>query len=1020
MSSFERDSSDANNTSTGESDSDQREGETGAMTRTSQRQSALQIDTSATRPSSSGHNRLSRTSTRRRSVQSSHQDLRPESMLSSSTTVRNLNGDGIPSPAAIVEGNSDSGSNGEGNDSDDTDNNSIMEAIQQGTRAWARRASELSLGLNVGREPRDLEMEDGSDESALNSALDSARPPFGSQGSDHPFSPSLESNLSYGTSSTFSHSNTVFNTASTEVSFSQRSSSIQQWEQHSLALQMPTMDGGQTAFSDSESLFDQDILADNNPDQEEYSGRPWNEVSPEEDNKALDACHHRMSLRGEHPESASESQKSLSKDVITKLEEGIRNGSCATTTESSHIKDGASGSQSSVQENRSNSLRSSLQESDSSSSSSSSSSSNNHSVSALLQSSEQAWKSESPSGISPLLNELDIHYPIANVGLEESLTPTTRMAIGAEASRMHERSVSVSMSEDGDDRDQGDLRMVRENPSPVDSPIPTPSTARPRRRFPAGVSLINSESDDEADEVDEDIDEMDDGTDEQGGLREEEPTVGEIVQSVESPGSRVQSSRHSSSITRAAPMIQEEALSEPGQRGSMAADPEVNDDSADAQTPRNTTGQGAMPSMLAQDPLSATEIDVAQERHNTTEARGIEDHELDTSQLIIPLVRPQRTSLSSPPPLPLPLPVAVTRQGLYTSTAFTAGMEGVTVRDHQSGSMLTRTEPSNPEPRVSNSSYGLPHEVLAQQHEAFAVARHTLDVLRMRSEDVDGASDDGEEETRTGEQSRLEELVQYRTLVRYQPKLPKAHVMSDLISQIRVDCPQKEYGCQEIMELQQALQHGRDVCQHRMVMCPRARCGLWMRVDQILEHILLVDPTSFASNVPLSTLSRESGSGGLVGSAGHDSGMHRSSPSSVDTLSSRQGDNSTSRGPRFGHGPRGAGRPGIASPRSTGSAGVAINSSTNANTHHHHGGEAQSQTQAQQSLSSVNSGIPPCPGLTWEREQLARATGIIGQLTEENSSLRQMIRQLTAQNAKLMKDKDRWQRYANLGLGRDI
>ncbi|KAF9965193.1 hypothetical protein BGZ65_000851, partial [Modicella reniformis] len=61
------------------------------------------------------------------------------------------------------------------------------------------------------------------------------------------------------------------------------------------------------------------------------------------------------------------------------------------------------------------------------------------------------------------------------------------------------------------------------------------------------------------------------------------------------------------------------------------------------------------------------------------------------------------------------------------------------------------------------------------------------------------------------------------------------------------------------------------------------------------------------------------------------------------------------------------------------------------------------------STTSSTSQVRPCPGLTWEREQLARATGIIGQLTEENTSLRQMIRQLTLQNSKLLKDKDRWQ-----------
>jgi len=72
-------------------------------------------------------------------------------------------------------------------------------------------------------------------------------------------------------------------------------------------------------------------------------------------------------------------------------------------------------------------------------------------------------------------------------------------------------------------------------------------------------------------------------------------------------------------------------------------------------------------------------------------------------------------------------------------------------------------------------------------------------------------------------------------------------------------------------------------------------------------------------------------------------------------------------------------------------------------------------------MATTATGVPPCPGLTWEREQLTRATGIIGQLTEENTSLRQMIRQLQSQNSKMLKEKiekekerDRWQRFTNL------
>ena len=95
---------------------------------------------------------------------------------------------------------------------------------------------------------------------------------------------------------------------------------------------------------------------------------------------------------------------------------------------------------------------------------------------------------------------------------------------------------------------------------------------------------------------------------------------------------------------------------------------------------------------------------------------------------------------------------------------------------------------------------------------------------------------------------RVHEHIQYRTLVRYQPRLPKAHVMAELISQIQVECPYKEFGCHETMEMQKALQHGRDQCQFRLVMCPRPQCGLWMRADQIVDHVVMVETPSGSSN----------------------------------------------------------------------------------------------------------------------------------------------------------------------------
>lgn len=167
-----------------------------------------------------------------------------------------------------------------------------------------------------------------------------------------------------------------------------------------------------------------------------------------------------------------------------------------------------------------------------------------------------------------------------------------------------------------------------------------------------------------------------------------------------------------------------------------------------------------------------------------------------------------------------------------------------------------------------------------------------------------------------------------------------------------------------------------------MVMCPRARCGLWMRADRILEHILMVEPSNSLASSSSSSLSTPPSSGGLSSARLASSSSGRSHKNGITRSKTKFGINQSSQ--------------------------------TSDN-------QQNRTSSAIASASTVipNPLIPPCPGLTWEREQLARATGIIGHLTEENSSLRQMIRQLTLQNTKLTKEKDRLQRYANLGLGRD-
>ncbi|KAI8348959.1 hypothetical protein B0O80DRAFT_172939 [Mortierella sp. GBAus27b] len=206
--------------------------------------------------------------------------------------------------------------------------------------------------------------------------------------------------------------------------------------------------------------------------------------------------------------------------------------------------------------------------------------------------------------------------------------------------------------------------------------------------------------------------------------------------------------------------------------------------------------------------------------------------------------------------------------------------------------------------------------------------------------------------------------------------------MSELISQIRVECPHKMFGCAETMEMQQALQHSRDKCQFRLVMCARPRCGQWMRADQIVDHLLMVDPTA------TSTTTR-------VGSSNSNSSV--SSPTSARSSASSVRSS-------------GRGVSGVSHRKVRGGNARSMNRSLRNQRQSSHGRQSSvSHQQTPETMTTSNKGeiatkVQPCPGLSWEREQLARATGIIGQLTEENSSLRQMIRQLSLQNSKLQQE----------------
>ncbi|KAF9571376.1 hypothetical protein EC968_000692 [Mortierella alpina] len=555
----------------------------------------------------------------------------------------------------------------------------------------------------------------------------------------------------------------------------------------------------------------------------------------------------------------------------------------------------------------------------------------------------------SPS-VSPLVRELDITTPTS--ASQSSSSTIADMQISAYI-LVRARSNSVLLSDE-------DLPMVREHPSPVDSPIPTPSTARPRQRFPAGVRLAG----------DEDGPEEEDGPEVEQDQHQDAPNV--------PPGSGSAPEDLSEGIAERRPLLSGPVEEQEGGDyipEAVVAPPERSDP--------NTT---IAPIAVILDPLSAAISSFEGTGQDVDERVDEREDERSASPSGTRIIQPLRATISpsSPPPLPLPLPAPVEGDGSVPSyqemvelTPTTAAFDDRLLIDDESSSFA----PDPIQPTSSSSSHrgsGLRFIDLESTTATTSSTSYLAEpMLESRVQDEDPISGN----------SRVETHVQYRTLVRYQPRLPKAHVMSDLISQIRVQCPQQQFGCQETMEMQQAMQHSRDQCKYRMVMCPRMRCGIWMRADQILEHILMVE----AGSSPAPSSSSTSSSGSRPNS---DSSARLAGRSSGSGLQKRQ----------------------------QGITGNRDHQRPRRNNQNHVDNRTSISPEEPQQVDLVmatDPSIPPCPGLTWEREQLAKATGIIGQLTEENTSLRQMIRQLTLQNSKLLKDKDRWQRYANLGLGRD-
>ncbi|KAF9422157.1 hypothetical protein BGZ94_008650 [Podila epigama] len=945
---------------------------------------------------------------------------------------------------------------------------SIVEALQQETRAWAHRSSNLALGdqghvqeQGQGQRQDHGQVDDeeqGEDQYADHSAEAShSRASLGSRtdiGSAQGFSRSSSSSgisssgtqsltlamssptntlsFSYRTSSTFSHSRLTRMSSDSPFSL-QSPDSSNHWDQP-LALQMPVME------SDVRDLEEQDN--EELGDSVSASRQESSSLGTAHDIALGDNLEEVWRANNNEPEQTSVSTC----NGVTNGQPGIDQASGVSNlpgSDSDMHDDGdgdahtssvcCSTTGSSRSETEPESLRA-------------------NGAPRFLQASEiQHWKttagSSSMSGVSPMIQELDIHSPIVT-STQGSVTTLADMQIDADIlARARAGSALVSDDDDEDDTALGTSsfrssryhhhRSSSVSSSPVDSPVPTPSTARPRQRFPTGIRLTGEGHEDDVDDDDEQDDAPIEHTQEEDLAQDEQPVTA-------TASHRASLSRRPPSNVSAGALQGTPTLTDATQEHQEAEGEQ--DVVVVTETAAETTGG-------IQDPLTGAINDVdPRSSSRRSSGRGGTDDQAPSSSSSSSDRHPSvemttrievdslRLGMSSSPP-PLPLPVVSSTEEVEqeetrdTSSSLASELARAAQASETQSSNRRRSRSSSAssstiqrqsqrqsqQDGVGHSLANVTEEVLQAHTSAAAEAPPPAQTAPDNDQEEQGEEEEEEQvndalrprpsslvarpsssvstsasNTPPGSslsESRgpvVEEHVQYRTLVRYQPRLPKAHVMSDLISQTKVECSQKQYGCLEIMEMQQAQQHGREQCKFRLVTCPRPRCGLRMRADQILEHILMVEQPQ-----PSPPSSSSSGSSKQQSSP---PGSLRSAQAIIPSLKSqgrgsrRNQFNSTTK--RTEDSTVGGGRKN----------GDNKNDSTSATT-----------------LSSASSAsdIPPCPGLTWEREQLARATGIIGQLTEENTSLRQMIRQLTLQNSKLVKEKDRFQRYANLGLGRD-
>ncbi|KAK3825149.1 MAG: hypothetical protein J3Q66DRAFT_101279 [Benniella sp.] len=922
--------------------------------RTQQRQAALQIDTSDLR-AGSHHNRSS------------------QSILIEAEAVVNESSEMVDREQGHSHLPESLSSDTESTPNDSDDNNSIIDALQEGTRAWAQRPTSLRLDLDENQRPLVLSLDGEGQLSASGSFYSSTMTPPGSHPPSLPLSPSNESTLSYVTSSTFSRS--AHGHAPFSASISRRSSSQPHWERHSLALQMPTLDPNQYSFDDSEH------------DHEDYAEQPWldHKMEPDQETycKNEDRCQY-----GELSSSKSDAE-TTGNEV-----HGDSTPSCSSISgnKSSPVV-GQDLVTASAEEVVDIPLLESSTDTIQGSSSGADIRTNSH-----LCTSSNGKPLDGPSTTSPLLQDLNTHSQI--VPVEGSVATITDIQIDADI-LARARSHSLALSDD-------DLPLsarIR-----LDSPLPTPSIARPRRRFPAGISLAGDD--------DEDEDEDEDTVEEEHRLEPEHDdhpgNTRRTLPSAELATQEHQSTDNQNEVISSEPLQEAATADIVPESGAPASDHQTTS-SLVPETPVASSPIHEGTSSIIQDPLSVvvvasestpipSDVDLAEQEQgqDQTQAQNQnqdqdqdqdqsqdqdqnqnQDQEHIQSQMSTPLVRPQRAAMSSPPPLlsPLPAPleqdpISVLGPAVVVGVLADRDTPGDSGYGTSSGDDIRSDRIQNIDPPVLPVPFSAP---LSLDTSSTSLSLHHHE----------------EEEP----PARPREHVQYRTLVRYQPRLPKAHVMSELISQIRVECPHKSLGCQETMEMQKALQHGRDKCQFRLVMCPRPRCGQWLRADQIVDHIIMVDSSGTAGSSSNSSASSPSSSGPPSRSS---ASSLRSLGRSIPGLSHRQGYNA-----------RCLNRS-LRNQRSQ--SGNGDNNSPKKQPLHH--GNHQ-PPQQQETRIDLGSQVQPCPGLSWEREQLARATGIIGQLTEENTSLRQMIRQLTLQNSKLLKDQDRWRRYTNINPRRD-